>query len=189
MYPQIIVILILLLVIISATLIFIYFNRSSSPTNSMTSSSPTTTYRPKFGDAKNYSNFGITYQDVVKSFTNSIKNLPKNATINSPDLTFPMVLEALKDPKNVIMPDQLVNMTPQQLSSLSDMQLYISNYITSMYLLKNIALTPEQLLLLSPNQILNINLVQGLFGMNEINLMQKNPLTSNQQAAFKRIGL
>ena len=63
-------------------------------------------------------------------------------------------------------------MTPNQISKLSDVQLYISKYIA-----------------LSPNQIQNLNLVQAIFGINQINTMRVNPLTPNQQDAFKQLGL
>ena len=184
---------IILLLIVIAVLIFFYLKRNSTCSNSTCSNSKcsNSTCSNKISKSlSSSSNLTITYGDVVDNFTQSIKNLPSGTGTNSPDVkSFASVLDALKDPNNVIMPDQLLNMTPQQIASLSDIQIYITNYITSMYLERRICLSSGQLIAMSPNQIINLNPVQAIFGMTQINAMTKNPLTPSQQDAFSKLGL
>ena len=185
--------LIIFLITFLAILIFFYLRCSSKTCSNATCSNATcsnaTCSNATCSNPTKPLQSSITYQDVVNDFTQSIKNMPPKSGTNSPDITtFAAVLEALKDPKNVIMPEQLVNMTPQQVASLTDMQLYITDYITSMYLERYVCLSSAQLIALSPNQILNLNPVQVIFAMTQINAMPKNPLSPDQQSALNKLG-
>ena len=181
--------LIIFLISSLAILIFFYIRCSSKTCANVTCANVTCANVKPLLSSSNPARSSITYQDVVNDFTQSIKNMPPKSGTNSPDITtFAAVLEALKDPKNVIMPEQLVNMTPQQVASLTDMQLYITDYITSMYLERYVCLSSAQLIALSPNQILNLNPVQVIFAMTQINAMPKNPLSPDQQSALNKLG-